>query len=171
MMSQTAGPTGTEPTGEVPPHRYTPALAQRIELAWQDRWEREGTFHTPNPTGRLSAGFEKVADRPKIFVMDMFPSPSGAGLHVGHPLGYLGTDVTSRFRRMDGANVLHPMGYDAFGLPPGQFAAPPPPGEESPAQTGQPPRVTTEANIQAIRAQLRRRGVDHDPRRTFATID
>ena len=121
----------------------------------------EGTFHTPNPIGRLSAGFEKVADRPKFFVMDMFPYPSGAGLHVGHPLGYLGTDVTSRFRRMDGDNVLHPMGYDAFGLPAEQYAV----------QTGQHPRITTEANIAAIRAQLRRLGVDHDDRRSFATID
>jgi len=93
--------------------------------------------------------------------MDMFPYPSGAGLHVGHPLGYLGTDVTSRFLRMDGHNVLHPMGYDAFGLPAEQFAV----------QTGQHPRVTTEANIAAISAQLRRLGVDHDTRRTFATID
>ncbi len=148
-------------TDAVPPHRYTPALAQQIELAWQDRWESEGTFHTPNPTGRLAEGFERVADRPKAFLMDMFPYPSGAGLHVGHPLGYLGTDVTSRFLRMDGHNVLHPMGYDAFGLPAEQFAV----------QTGQHPRVTTEANIAAIAAQLRRLGVDHDTRRTFATID
>jgi leucyl-tRNA synthetase len=161
-MSQTPGEPSTDPTGDgVPPHRYTPALAQKIELAWQDRWEAEGTFHTPNPTGSLSEGFEKVADRPKFFVMDMFPYPSGAGLHVGHPLGYLGTDVTSRFRRMDGDNVLHPMGYDAFGLPAEQYAV----------QTGQHPRVTTEANIAAIKAQLRRLGVDHDERRTFATID
>ncbi|MGY1691728.1 leucine--tRNA ligase [Geodermatophilus sp. SYSU D01105] len=161
-MSQTASQPTTDPAGEgVPPHRYTPALAQQIELAWQDRWEAEGTFHTPNPTGRLSAGFERVADRPKYFVMDMFPYPSGAGLHVGHPLGYLGTDVTSRFRRMDGDNVLHPMGYDAFGLPAEQYAV----------QTGQHPRITTEANIAAIKAQLRRLGVDHDDRRSFATID
>ncbi|MGY1664024.1 leucine--tRNA ligase [Geodermatophilus sp. SYSU D00705] len=161
-MSQTASQPVTDPAGEgVPPHRYTPALAQRIELAWQDRWEAEGTFHTPNPTGWLSAGFERVADRPKFFVMDMFPYPSGAGLHVGHPLGYLGTDVTSRFRRMDGDNVLHPMGYDAFGLPAEQYAV----------QTGQHPRITTEANIAAIKAQLRRLGVDHDDRRSFATID
>ncbi|RBY85493.1 leucine--tRNA ligase [Blastococcus sp. TF02A-30] len=161
-MSQTADqPSVEQPTGDVPPHRYTPALAQQIELAWQDRWEAEGTFHTPNPTGRLSEGFEKVADRPKFFAMDMFPYPSGAGLHVGHPLGYLGTDVTSRFRRMDGDNVLHPMGYDAFGLPAEQYAV----------QTGQHPRITTEANIAAIKAQLRRLGVDHDQRRTFATID
>ena len=160
-MSQTASPS-TDPSADgVPPHRYTPALASEIELAWQDRWEDEGTFHTPNPVGRLSEGFERVADRPKAFLMDMFPYPSGAGLHVGHPLGYLGTDVTSRFLRMDGHNVLHPMGYDAFGLPAEQFAV----------QTGQHPRVTTEANIAAIRAQLRRLGVDHDTRRTFATID
>ena len=164
---QTADQTGVEqPTangsaGDVPRHRYTPALAQQIELFWQDRWEAEGTFHTPNPTGRLSEGFERVADRPKFFAMDMFPYPSGAGLHVGHPLGYLGTDVTSRFRRMDGDNVLHPMGFDAFGLPAEQFAV----------QTGQHPRITTEANIAAISAQLRRLGVDHDQRRTFATID
>src|SRR3954452_1423786 len=161
-MSQTADQADVEQTpGDVPPYRYTPALAQDIELAWQDRWEREGTFHTPNPTGRLSEGFEKVADRPKFFVMDMFPYPSGAGLHVGHPLGSLGPDVTSRFRRMDGDNVLHPMGYDAFGLPAEQYAV----------QTGQHPRITTEQNIAAIKAQLRRLGVDHDERRTFATID
>ncbi|MDQ1661075.1 MAG: leucyl-tRNA synthetase [Blastococcus sp.] len=161
-MSQTASHPASDQTGDgAPPHRYTPALAQQIELAWQDRWAAEGTFHTPNPTGRLSAGFDRVADRRKFFVMDMFPYPSGAGLHVGHPLGYLGTDVTSRFRRMDGDNVLHPMGYDAFGLPAEQFAV----------QTGQHPRVTTEANITAIRAQLRRLGVDHDERRSFATID
>src|SRR4051812_45726305 len=160
-MSQTASQAGSEVRGEVPPHRYTPALAQQIELAWQDRWEAEGTFHTPNPVGRLAAGFDRVADRPKAFLMDMFPYPSGAGLHVGHPLGYLGTDVTSRFLRMDGRNVLHPMGYDAFGLPAEQFAV----------QTGQHPRVTTEANIAAIKAQLRRLGVDHDERRSFATID
>jgi leucyl-tRNA synthetase len=157
-MSQ---PTPDPIADGVPPHRYTPALAQSIELAWQDRWDAEGTFHTPNPVGALSEGFDRVADRPKAFVMDMFPYPSGAGLHVGHPLGYLGTDVTSRFLRMDGHNVLHPMGYDAFGLPAEQYAV----------QTGQHPRVTTEANIAAIAAQLRRLGVDHDTRRTFATID
>ncbi|MGY1855940.1 leucine--tRNA ligase [Modestobacter sp. SYSU DS0290] len=161
-MSQTASQPSTEPTADgVPPHRYTPQLANQIELAWQDRWDAAGTFHTPNPVGPLSEGFDRVADRPKAFVMDMFPYPSGAGLHVGHPLGYLGTDVTSRFLRMDGYNVLHPMGYDAFGLPAEQYAV----------QTGQHPRVTTEANIAAISAQLRRLGVDHDTRRTFATID
>ena len=160
-MSQTASPS-TDPSADgVPPHRYTPALAQQIELAWQDRWEAEGTFATPNPVGRLSEGFDRVADRPKAFLMDMFPYPSGAGLHVGHPLGYLGTDVTSRFRRMDGDNVLHPMGYDAFGLPAEQYAV----------QTGQHPRVTTEANIAAIKAQLRRLGVEHEERRALETSD
>ncbi|WP_448619923.1 leucine--tRNA ligase [Geodermatophilus sp. URMC 65] len=160
-MSQTADQPSVEHAGDVPPFRYTPALAHSIEDSWQARWAVEGTFHTPSPTGRLSEGFERVADRPKYFVMDMFPYPSGAGLHVGHPLGYLGTDAISRFRRMDGANVLHPMGYDAFGLPAEQYAV----------QTGQHPRITTEANIAAIKAQLRRLGVDHDERRTFATID
>src|SRR3954466_13294947 len=161
-MRQTPGQPSTDPTGDgVPPYRYTPALAQRMGLAWQDRWGAEGTFHTPNPVGRLSQGFEKVADRPKFFGMDMFPYPSGAGLHVGHPLGYLGTDVTTRFRRMDGAKVPPPLGYDAFGLPAEQYAV----------QTGQHPRITTEANIAAIKAQLRRLGVDHDERRSFATID
>src|SRR5215207_11084644 len=165
-MSQTADqPSVDQARGSagdgVPPHRYTPALAQQIELSWQDRWAAEGTFHTPNPTGRLSEGFEKVADRPKFFAMDMFPYPSGAGLHVGHPLGYLGTDVTSRFRRMDGDNVLHPMGYDAFGLPAEQYAV----------QTGQHPRITTENNIATMRRQLRRLGLAHDRRRSIETTD
>src|SRR5262249_36752466 len=95
----------------IPPHRYTAALADQIEVAWQDRWAREQIFHAPNPTGAMSEGFERVADRPKMYVMDMFPYPSGAGLHVGHPLGYIGTDVYARFRRMDGYNVLHTMGF------------------------------------------------------------
>ncbi len=82
----------TEPA-DTPPHRYTAALAGRIETAWQDRWEREGTFHAPNPTGPLCDGFDQVAGRPRRYVLDMFPYPSGEGLHVGHPLGYIGTDV------------------------------------------------------------------------------
>ena len=85
----------------------------------------------------------------------MFPYPSGAGLHVGHPLGYIGTDVYARFQRMNGRNVLHAMGYDAFGLPAEQYAV----------QTGQHPRVTTEANIANMRRQLRALGLGHDPRR------
>ena len=93
--------------------------------------------------------------------MDMFPYPSGAGLHVGHPLGYIATDVVGRFRRMRGDNVLHALGYDAFGLPAEQYAV----------QTGQHPRITTEANMTNMRRQLRRLGLAHDPRRSFATID
>ncbi|HEX5366003.1 MAG TPA: leucine--tRNA ligase [Acidimicrobiales bacterium] len=146
---------------EAPPHRYTATLAGRIETAWQDRWEREGTFFTPNPVGDLSTGFDKVADRPKLYVLDMFPYPSGAGLHVGHPLGYIGTDVYARYQRMNGRNVVHAMGYDAFGLPAEQYAV----------QTGQHPRATTEANIATMRRQLRRLGLGHDPRRSVTTID
>src|SRR3712207_5550595 len=121
-MSQTASQTTTEPAGDgVPPHRYTAALAERIELAWQDRWEKEGTFHAPNPVGALREGFERVADFEKLYVLDMFPYPSGAGLHVWHPLGYIGTDVYARYKRMTGHNVVHAMGYDAFGLPAEQY--------------------------------------------------
>src|SRR3546814_3370488 len=97
------GDQATEPTngreGAIPPHRYTASLAAEIETRWQDRWEREGTFRAPNPTGPFAEGFDRVADRPKLYVMDMFPYPSGAGLHVGHPLGYIGTDVFSRYMR------------------------------------------------------------------------
>ncbi len=150
-----AGDDGT------PAHRYTAALASEIESAWQDRWEREGTFEAPNPTGALAEGFEDVADRPKLYVLDMFPYPSGAGLHVGHPLGYIGTDVYGRYMRMAGRNVLHALGYDAFGLPAEQYAV----------QTGTHPRVTTEANIAIIRSQLRRLGLAHDARRSVATTD
>ena len=109
----------------------------------------------------MSDGFDRVADRPKLYVLDMFPYPSGAGLHVGHPLGYIGTDVYARYKRMSGHNVLHTMGYDAFGLPAEQYAV----------QTGTHPRVTTEANIAIISAQLRRLGLGHDDRRAVATTD
>ncbi|MGE3621088.1 MAG: leucine--tRNA ligase [Acidimicrobiia bacterium] len=154
-------PEQDERAADVPPHRYTAALAERIETAWQDRWEAEGTFHTPNPVGELSEGFDRVADRPKRYVLDMFPYPSGAGLHVGHPLGYIGTDVYARYLRMTGHNVLHTMGFDAFGLPAEQYAV----------QTGQHPRVTTESNIANMRRQLRRLGLGHDLRRSVATTD
>ncbi|MGH9084465.1 MAG: leucine--tRNA ligase, partial [Acidimicrobiales bacterium] len=156
---------GSEPEGDrdgrVPEHRYTAALASRIEGAWQDRWASEGTFHAANPSGPLSEGFDAVADRPKVYVLDMFPYPSGAGLHVGHPLGYIGTDVYGRYLRMAGRNVLHTLGYDAFGLPAEQYAV----------QTGTHPRVTTEANIAIISDQLRRLGLAHDARRSVATTD
>jgi leucyl-tRNA synthetase len=146
---------------EAPPHRYTAQLAGQIETAWQDRWEREGTFDAPNPVGDLSVGFDKLAGHPKTMVMDMFPYPSGAGLHVGHPLGYIGTDAYARYHRMRGHNVMHTMGFDSFGLPAEQYAV----------QTGQHPRITTEANIATMRRQLRRLGLGHDQRRSISTID
>src|SRR5256886_2326217 len=133
---------------EAPRYRYNARFANEIEQRWQDRWEEERTFWTPNPTGPLADGYERVADRSKLYVLDMFPYPSGAGLHVGHPLGYIGTDVYARFQRMTGHNVLHAMGYDAFGLPAEQYAL----------ETGQHPRVTTDQNIATMRRQLRRPG-------------
>jgi leucyl-tRNA synthetase len=142
------------------PHRYTAELADRIEVAWQDRWESEGTFHAPNPAGPW-ADPAAVAGREKLFILDMFPYPSGAGLHVGHPLGYIATDVYGRFQRMSGKNVLHCLGYDAFGLPAEQYAV----------QTGQHPRKTTEENMVVMKRQLRRLGLAHDERRAIATID
>ncbi|WP_149183163.1 leucine--tRNA ligase [Streptomyces sp. TRM49041] len=142
------------------PHRYTAAMAADIEARWQDFWDAEGTYAAPNPSGDLAGDPELVA-RPKKFVMDMFPYPSGAGLHVGHPLGYIATDVYARHQRMTGHNVLHTLGFDAFGLPAEQYAV----------QTGTHPRVSTEANIENMKAQLRRLGLGHDKRRSFATID
>jgi leucyl-tRNA synthetase len=142
------------------PYRYTAKMAERIELSWQDRWQSEGTFHAPNPAGPW-ADPEAVADREKLFVLDMFPYPSGAGLHVGHPLGFIATDVFARFQRMTGKNVLHTLGYDAFGLPAEQYAV----------QTGQHPRKTTEENMVNMRRQLRRLGLGHDERRAIATMD
>ncbi|MEU8474935.1 leucine--tRNA ligase [Streptomyces hygroscopicus] len=142
------------------PHRYTAALAADIEARWQDFWDANGTYEAPNPSGDL-AGDAGTAARPKKFVMDMFPYPSGAGLHVGHPLGYIATDVYARYHRMTGHNVLHTLGFDAFGLPAEQYAV----------QTGTHPRVSTEANIDNMRRQLRRLGLGHDQRRSFATIE
>ncbi|MFI8252987.1 leucine--tRNA ligase [Streptomyces filamentosus] len=142
------------------PHRYTAAMAADIEARWQDAWDAEGTYEAPNPSGDLAGDPELVA-RPKKFIMDMFPYPSGAGLHVGHPLGYIATDVFARHARMTGHNVLHTLGFDAFGLPAEQYAV----------QTGTHPRVSTEANMENMKVQLRRLGLGHDKRRSFATID
>ncbi|MEV0010226.1 leucine--tRNA ligase [Streptomyces sp. NPDC051840] len=142
------------------PHRYTAAMAADIEARWQDFWDAEGTYEAPNPSGDLADGTESAA-RPKKFIMDMFPYPSGAGLHVGHPLGYIATDVYARHQRMTGHNVLHTLGFDAFGLPAEQYAV----------QTGTHPRASTEANMENMKAQLRRLGLGHDKRRSFATID
>ncbi|MFE9372410.1 leucine--tRNA ligase [Streptomyces sp. NPDC006711] len=142
------------------PHRYTAAMAADIEARWQDFWDADGTYETPNPTGDL-AGDAAVAARPKKFVMDMFPYPSGTGLHVGHPLGYIATDVYARHQRMTGHNVLHTLGFDAFGLPAEQHAV----------ATGTHPRVSTEAAMDNMKRQLRRLGLGHDKRRSVATID
>lgn len=134
-------------------HRYDHRL---IETKWQQRWEREGTFRVSNPGDE---GFD--ASRPKMYVLDMFPYPSGEGLHVGHPVGYIGTDIYSRYQRMRGCNVLHPMGFDAFGLPAEQYAV----------ETGIHPRVTTERNIATYERQLRSIGLSYDWDRKVSTID
>ncbi|GAA3860135.1 leucine--tRNA ligase [Saccharothrix violaceirubra] len=144
-------------SAETPAFRYTAGLAGEIEQRWQKHWEEQGTFHAPNPVGPLAG--EVPAD--KLFVQDMFPYPSGAGLHVGHPLGFIGTDVFARYHRMNGRNVLHTMGFDAFGLPAEQYAV----------QTGQHPRHTTEENIRTYLRQIRRLGLGHDERRRISTID
>lgn len=149
-------PPAAGPSEDSPPHRYNAGLAAAIESAWQSRWEERRTFAAPNPG---DPGFD--ASRPKKFVLDMFPYPSGAGLHVGHPLGYIATDIYARFMRMTGHNVLHAMGFDAFGLPAEQYAV----------QTNTHPRVTTEANIATMRRQLRRLGLAHDPARSVSTTD
>ena len=127
-----------------------------FEPKWQARWETEKTFRTPGPG---DAGFD--ASKPKYYVLDMFPYPSGAGLHVGHPEGYTATDIIGRFKRMTGHNVLHPMGYDSFGLPAEQYAI----------KTGQHPAVTTAANIENFRRQLKSLGFAYDWDREIATTD
>ncbi len=143
------------------PHRYTAALADQIEVAWQDRWAQEGTFSAPNPAGPWADPAGVAARGQKMVVLDMFPAPRGAGLHIGHPLGYIATDVYSRYHRARGRNVLHALGFDAFGLPAEQYAV----------QTGQHPRKTTEDNIAIMQRQLRRLGLGFDDRRSYATID
>jgi len=146
---------------ETPKFRYTAALANEIERRWRERWDADRTYETPNPAGPLRDGWERVEGRPKLFLLDMFPYPSGAGLHVGHPLGFIGTDVFGRYKRMTGFNVLHTMGFDAFGLPAEQYAV----------QTGTHPRTTTEQNIANYRRQIRSLGLGHDERRGVATTD
>ena len=121
-----------------------------IEQKWQKRWQEEGTYRV-----------DVDPSRPKFYVLDMFPYPSGAGLHVGHPLGYIASDIYSRYKRQSGFNVLHPMGYDAFGLPAEQYAI----------QTGQHPRVTTEENIARYRSQLDKIGFSFDWSREVRTCD
>ncbi|WP_430641007.1 leucine--tRNA ligase [Couchioplanes caeruleus] len=153
----------SETNADIPPYRYTAAMAAEIEPRWQAYWADNGTFNAPNPTGELADPTHPRAGAgaPKLHVQDMFPYPSGSGLHVGHPLGYIGTDSYTRYKRMAGYNVLHPMGFDAFGLPAEQYAV----------QTGTHPRSTTEANIERYRGQLRRLGLAYDNRRSFSTTD
>ena len=149
---------------EATPHRYTAELANTIEQKWQAYWRDNQTFYAPNPVGDLAPqASQGQAEMPKdkLNVQDMFPYPSGVGLHVGHPLSYIATDVYARYNRMLGKNVLHTLGYDAFGLPAEQYAI----------QTGTHPRVTTEANIANMRRQLAMLGLGHDPRRSVATTD
>ena len=167
-MSENTSRPGSRPArlaqgagDEPPPFRYGARLAGEIEARWQSRWEADGTFNAPNPAGPLAGGFDRMAGRPKFMIMDMFPYPSGVGLHVGHPLGYIATDLYARYLRMTGHNVLHPFGYDAFGLPAEQYAI----------DTGQHPAVTTEHNIATMRRQLRRLGLGHDQRRELATTN
>jgi len=149
------------PGAATSPFAYNAQRAGEIESRWQRRWADQGTFESPNPVGPLSAGFDKVEGRRKFFILDMFPYPSGSGLHVGHPLGYIGTDVLARYLRMTGHHVLHTFGYDAFGLPAEQYAI----------ETGQHPAITTQNNIDNMREQLRRLGLGHDTRREVATAD
>jgi len=122
----------------------------KIEKKWQKYWDEKQTFRT-----------EDDGDKPKYYVLDMFPYPSGAGLHVGHPEGYTATDIMARYKRMKGFNVLHPMGWDAFGLPAEQYAI----------QTGTHPKITTEKNIEKFRSQLKALGFSYDWSREVNTTD
>ena len=151
----------SEPDADVPQYRYTADVAGRIEREWQDNWRRWATFDVPNPVGALAPADATALPADKMFVQDMFPYPSGEGLHVGHPLGYIATDVYARYFRMTGRNVLHALGFDSFGLPAEQYAI----------QTGTHPRTRTEANIVNFRRQLARLGLGHDQRRSFSTTD
>ena len=127
--------------------RYNPAV---VEAKWQKYWEEHRTFAAPRlPVGK------------KAYVLDMFPYPSGDGLHVGHPEGYTATDIVCRFHRMEGRSVMHPMGWDAFGLPAEQHAK----------KTGTHPRLTTEKNIANFRRQLKMLGFSYDWDRELATTD
>src|SRR5215813_9755602 len=116
--------------------RYHP---KDIEPKWQKRWEESEIFIVPRTLNELK-------DKPKYYALDMFPYPSGAGLHVGHPEGYTATDIVARYKKMRGFNVLHPMGWDAFGLPAEQYAI----------KTGQHPAVTTRENVAKFKGQLKR---------------
>ncbi len=136
--------------------RRKPYPFDEIEPRWQAIWEEQRAFHAPNPG---EAGFD--SSKPKYYILDMFPYPSGTGLHVGHPEGYTATDIVARYKRMRGFNVLHPMGWDAFGLPAEQYAI----------RTGQHPAITTRENIGKFKTQLKRIGFSYDWEREISTAD
>ncbi len=136
--------------------RRKPYPFDQIEPKWQRIWEERNSFHAPNPGDK---NFDPM--KPKFYILDMFPYPSGAGLHVGHPEGYTATDIIARYKRLRGFNVLHPMGWDAFGLPAEQYAI----------KTGQHPAVTTRENIAKFKSQLKRIGFSYDWQREINTTD
>jgi leucyl-tRNA synthetase len=136
--------------------RRKPYPFDQIEPKWQAIWEERQLFHAPNPGEK---GFDPA--KPKFYILDMFPYPSGAGLHVGHPEGYTATDIVARYKRMRGFNVLHPMGWDAFGLPAEQYAI----------KSGQHPAVTTRENVAKFKRQLTRIGFSYDWQREINTTD
>ncbi|MDP6862688.1 MAG: leucine--tRNA ligase [Acidimicrobiales bacterium] len=160
-MNTSSPPPDNEVDDSRPIFRYDAQLAEQIETNWQERWATEQTYRVSNLPSADESGTSADDSQQKLFVMDMFPYPSGAGLHVGHPLGYIGTDVFARYKRMRGYNVLHTMGYDAFGLP----------AEEHARQTGEHPRINTEKNIANMQRQLDRLGLGHDKERSIATTD
>lgn len=139
------------------PHHYDATTARAIEQKWQKFWDENNSFRAPNVDGDLAGTIHNK----KMFIMDMFPYPSGSGLHVGHPLGFIATDVYARYQRMLGKDVLHTMGFDAFGLPAEQFAI----------QEGIHPGVTTEKNITTYLDQITMIGLGHDPDRRVSTTD
>ncbi|HEV3148022.1 MAG TPA: class I tRNA ligase family protein [Chthoniobacterales bacterium] len=136
--------------------RRKPYPFDQIEPKWQAIWDERCAFHAPNPG---ETNFDPA--KPKFYILDMFPYPSGAGLHVGHPEGYTATDIIARYKRMRGFNVLHPMGWDAFGLPAEQYAI----------RSGQHPAITTRENVAKFKAQLKRIGFSYDWQREINTTD
>ena len=136
--------------------RRKPYPFDQFEPKWQRRWDESQIFHAPNPGDK---NFDPA--KPKFYILDMFPYPSGSGLHVGHPEGYTATDIVARYKRMRGFNVLHPMGWDAFGLPAEQYAI----------KTGQHPAITTRENIARFKTQLQRIGFSYDWKREINTTD
>lgn len=150
-MTEAQASASTTPT-----HRYNAAMANAIEPKWQRRWSESAVFFRPNPGQQAFDGA-----KPKFFLLDMFPYPSGAGLHVGHPEGYTATDILGRYKKMAGHNVLHVMGWDAFGLPAEQHAI----------NTGEHPATFTRGTIDTFRGQLQRFGFAYDWSREVATID